>query len=375
MIRVLVLGVNPFEDLPGYQLLSLLKSSGRYEIIAADDSIPALKILSVTGTRIQLLPHPSADPCLFTACVARLCQEHDVSVLLPGTDAHLYALATCLATEPQLALLCPTLNWLGSNRLLNKWDLQAWASRFARTPPRWTFDAEEDASLFAAKAMYPLMVKGLRKGALKCEDELEAVVARRTILRNPANQGPGGGAYAESFVEGEEHSLFLLTDGSGESLATLGFRKLASTQLGTTLAAQIDGEVPSEMQVPLLLSEISGPTVLELEWRRDLAAGQWLFEVNVRFPSWIGALGAYGLNVLERYMGCIRRDLTDDIDPVAAPPDGSIFYRLPQSGFLTMEAAFAVNVSDSHHLGARSSYGSPIPMLWKSTSPHQFRLK
>src|ERR1039457_4406519 len=115
MIRVLVLGVNPFEDLPGYQLLSLLKSSGRYEVIAGDDSIPALRILSVTGARIQALPHPSLDPHLFTTCVARLCEEHVVSILLPGADAHLYALAACLTAEPQLALLCPTLNWLASN--------------------------------------------------------------------------------------------------------------------------------------------------------------------------------------------------------------------------------------------------------------------
>ena len=60
MIRVLVLGVNPFEDLPGYQLLSLLKSSRRYEVTVADDSIPALRILSMTGTSIHELPHPTS---------------------------------------------------------------------------------------------------------------------------------------------------------------------------------------------------------------------------------------------------------------------------------------------------------------------------
>src|ERR1019366_189622 len=126
-------------------------------------------ILSKTGTRIQVLPHPSDDQHVFTASVARLCEEENVSILLPGTDAHLYALSTCLAEEPQLARLCPTLAWLASNNLRNKWDLQTWASRFARTPQRWTFDGEQDAFRFAEKSMYPLMVKGLRKGALKCD--------------------------------------------------------------------------------------------------------------------------------------------------------------------------------------------------------------
>ncbi len=375
MMRVLVLGVNPFEDLPGYQLLSLLQSSGRYEVIAADDSTPALKILSVMGTRIQALSHPSADPQLFTKRVARLCEEHDVRLLLPGTDAHLYALATCLADEPQLALLCPTLKWLASNSLLNKWDLQVWASRFARTPPRWRFDDEQDASLFAAKAMYPLMVKGLRKGAIKCDDELEAVVARRGILRNPANQGRDGGAYAESVVEGEEHSLFLLANGRGQCLALFGFRKLAITQLGTTLAAQVDAEIPSEMQLSRALSEISEPIALELEWRRDSAGRQWLFELNVRFPSWIGALGAYGLNLLEAYLTCIRRDSVKHSGSLVAPRDGSIFYRLPQSGFLALDTAFGIIGDNPYRVAGPSAYAPPMPLLWKSASPHQFRVK
>lgn len=374
MTCVLVLGVNPFEDLPGYQLFSLLKSSGRYKVIAVDDSIPALKILSGTGARIQLLPHPSADQNVFTAAVARLCEEENVSVLLPGTDAHLYALSTCLAEEPQLARLCPTLAWLASNNLHNKWDLQSWVSRFGPTPTRWRFEDEQDASGFAEKTMYPLMVKGLRKGALKCDDALEAVVARRTILRNPANQGQGGGVYVESFVEGEEHSYFMLTGPHGEGLANFAFRKLATTQLGTTLAGQVDQERPSGIQLPPLLSEIPGPIALELEWRKDNAGNQWLFEVNVRFPSWIGALGAYGLNLLEAHVNCVGHRPTRSAF-LSAPRDGSVFYRLPQSGFLPMEAAFSATGSISHPSATPDRYATPMPLLWKSSSPHEFRLK
>lgn len=374
MTRVLVLGVNPFEDLPGYQLLSLLKSSGRYEVVAVDDSIPALEILSRTGTRIHALPHPSTDPNLFTAGVAKLCEKEMIDILLPGTDAHLYALSSCLADGPQLADLCPTLAWLNSNRLHNKWDLQNWVSRFAPTPQRWMFESEEDASRFAESAMYPLMVKGLRKGAVKCSDPLEAVVARRGILRNPANQGPGGGVYAESFVEGEEHSYFMLAGPHGESLATFAFRKLATTQLGTTLAGQVDRERPSAMQLLPLSMEISGPIALELEWRKDQAGNQWLFEVNARFPSWIGALGAYGLGLLEAHIGCVQHDRAQS-RPANAPSDGSIFYRLPQSGFLPMEAVFRATGDASQVSTVPPRYATPMPLLWRSASPHEFRLK
>jgi hypothetical protein len=371
--RVLILGVNPFEDLPGYQLLGLLKSTGRYDIIAADDSIPALKILSMTGTRIHQLPHPSSDPHRFTNLVARLCQEQKVRIILPGTDAHLYALAACLVDEPQLALLCPTLAWLAAKELRNKWDLQAWASRFAITPSRWTFDNEGDAVAFTARAMYPLMVKGRRKGAMKCDDELEAVVARRAILRNPANDGEGGGVYAEAFVEGEEHSLLLLTDGRGRFIRTIGFHKLASTQLGTTLAAQVDGDLPSEVNLDALSSEVSVPGVLELEWRKDATGNQWLFEINARFPSWIGALGKFGLTLLEGHMNCVLGRSAQGASFTGAPDVGSIFYRLPQSGFLPMEAVFGPPTSPR----AAGLFAScrPVPLLWKAASPHQFRMK
>lgn len=374
MTRVLVLGVNPFEDLPGYQLLSLLKSTGRYEVVAVDDSVPALEILSRTGTQIHALPHPSADPNLFTAGVAKLCEEEKIDVLLPGTDAHLYALSSCLADRPQLADLCPTLAWLDSNRLRNKWDLQNWVSLFAPTPQRWMFESEEDASRFAERAIYPLMVKGLRKGAVKCSDALEAVVARRGILRNPANQGPGGGAYVESFVEGEEHSYFMLAGYHGESFATFAFRKLATTQLGTTLAGQVDRESPSAMKLLPLSMEISSPIALELEWRKDHEGNQWLFEVNARFPSWIGALGAYGLNLLEAHVSCVRNHRTYN-GLLNAPLEGSIFYRLPQSGFLPMEAVFRATEAASKISAVLPRYATSMPLLWRSASPHEFRLK
>ena len=142
-------------------------------------------------------------------------------------------------------------------------------------------------------------------------DELEAVVGRRAILRNPANQGPGGGAYAEAVVDGEEHSLFLLAGARGERLKTFSFTKLAVTQLGTTLAARVDHELPPDIDVDGILGELTGPTVLELEWRKDSAGNQWLFEINVRFPSWIGALGQYGLGLVEDYMNRVLENERD----------------------------------------------------------------
>jgi hypothetical protein len=371
MIRILILGVNPFEDLPGFQLLGLLRSRGKFELIAADDSAPALNILSLMGAHVELLPQPTHDPLAFTRLVAGLCDRHDVSVLLPGTDAHLYALASCLSEEPQLGLLCPTLEWLAARRLMNKWDLQSWASRFANTPSRWSFDTEAEATAFAERAMYPLMIKGLRKGAIRADDSVEAVVSRRALLRNPVNQGPGGGTYCETFVDGAERSFLLLSDGAGRRLASFGLRKLAATQLGTTVAAEVDDTPPQDLNTDAVIAEVSSPIVFELEWRQDHAGRQWLFEINVRFPSWVGALGDYGAQLVEAHVLAVRGDC-DNAAQLCPPPNGSVFYRLPQSGFLNVEAAFGPSRTSARR---NISTGTQNPLLWKSASPHQFRVK
>jgi biotin carboxylase len=236
------------------------------------------------------------------------------------------------------------------------------------------FENEQEASRFEEKNMYPLMVKGLRKGAIKCDDAHEAIAARRAMLRNPANQGQGGGVYVESFIEGEEHSYFILTGSHGESIATFTFLKLATTQLGTTLAGQVDQERPSAIQPLSLSAEICGPLALELEWRKDQAGNQWLFEVNARFPSWIGALGAYGLNFLEAHINCVVHRPTPPVFS-NAPREGSIFYRLPQSGFLPMETVFSSARNISHNSTLLTRYTAQLPLLWKSCSPHEFRMK
>jgi hypothetical protein len=374
MPRILILGVNPFEDLPGYQLLSLLYSSDEYEIVAADDSAVALAILRGTGTTIEVLPHPSQDPHLFTALVARLCREKAIDVLLPGTDSHLYALATCIADQPQLASLCPSLRWLHDRSLLTKTNLQDWAGRAGKTPQRWPFPFEKDAYRFTAESKYPIMVKGQRKGAVKCDDDLEAVVARRAILRNPANQGPGGGVYAEAFVDGEEHSLLLLADARGDRLTTFGFRKLATTQLGTTVAAQVSRELPQGINLDAIFADLSAPTVLELEWRKDASGSEWLFEVNVRFPSWIGAVGAYGVSLLKDYIRSVLKQGVSDRRAAIAPHEGAIFYRLPQSGFLPLETAFTTRPAQ-RPLVVTPTRGPRFSPVWRSASPHPFRVK
>ncbi|HTD38673.1 MAG TPA: hypothetical protein VK669_14270 [Candidatus Limnocylindrales bacterium] len=369
MARVLVLGVNPFEDLPGYQLLGLLKR-GEHEVVAADDSSVAIAILKRLGTRIEMLPHPSEDPQMFTALVGALCREHRIDVLLPGTDAHLYALASCLGDDPDLALRCPSLTWLHAASLFTKPMLQSWLTKAGATPERWTFDDEDDASRFADESRYPIVVKGFRKGAVKCDDPLEATVARRAILRNPANQGPGGGVYAEAFIDGEEHSLFVLCGAHGERLVTFGFRKLATTQLGTTVAAVVEDSPPSGTMLEALLADVTGPTAFEIEWRRDGAAREWLFEVNVRFPSWIGSLAAYGSAVLEDYIQRVLDPGAAARSSLPAPINGTIFYRVPQSGFLSVEETFG-----SPPFGKAQGAASTGKMLWRSTAPHMFRAK
>jgi hypothetical protein len=370
MARILILGVNPFEDLPGYQLFSLARSGGRHHIVAVDDSAAAVNILQRIGAEIEPLPHPSGDTRAFAAAIAALCTEREIEVILPGTDAHLYSLVEHVAAFPELAAKCPIVGWLAAKGLSDKPRLQRWIDPFARTPQHWPFDDEGDALRFRDESRYPIMVKGIRKGAVRCDDDLEAIVARRAILRNPANQGDCRGVYAESVIDGQEHSLLILADTGGECIATLTFTKLAITQLGTTVAARVDEHIGFDLDIATMLAELPGPAAFELEWRTDSSGHAWVFEVNVRFPSWIGAVGRYGSLFLESYIDRVVSRAGRAARRLAGPPEGTVFYRLPQSGFLPLEAAFHGPVN-----GGRARYGPPLRPLWRSGAPHQFYVK
>jgi hypothetical protein len=371
MVKVLVLGVNPFEDLPGYQLFSMLRKTGSYVVVGADDSDVARRILSRTNAALEWMPQPSGDERAFALHVARLCEQYDIDILLPGTDAALHALAHAISDVPQIAPRCPSLSWLAEQDLTNKVSLQLWAERFCRVPRRW--DAgEEDSVDGQLSDGFAVMVKGLRKGAVKCDDRVERIAAERELLRNPANAGHGGGIYYEQCIEGEEHSLLLVVD-ARRALHTFGFRKLAVTKLGTTLAGEVNDELPSDFDVGALVSSLPCQAVVELEWRKDTHGRQWLFEINARFPSWIGALGDFGSSMLEDYISTVRGETRSIFMRCNPPRNGQLFYRLPQSGFLPMQEVFADVGQLRKTPMSRASYQPAL--LWRATSPHQFRLK
>ncbi|HEX3681881.1 MAG TPA: hypothetical protein VHU83_05010 [Bryobacteraceae bacterium] len=372
MNNILILGVNPFEDAPGYQLFSLLKSSERYNVVAGDDSDAALRILRLTGADIAAVPQPGGDISGFAAAVVRLCEERSIDVLLPGSDSYVYGLAQSILAAPQLTRLCPYLGWVASNTLRDKWDIQEWVTRHAITPPRWRFDNESDACGFGEQGLYPLMVKGPRKGAAKCNDAIEAVAARRTLSSYPANAGAR--PYAESVIEGEEHSFFVLLGDGGKQIAQFAFRKLAATQMGTTVAGQVDSEPPSCLDLTSLISSIRTPIPIEIEWRKDASGAQCVFEVNLRFPSWVGSLGVFGLSLVEAYIHSVQQG-NQGHGELLAPMEGTIFYRLPQSGFLPLNQVFTSNDGDQKWPASVRERPGKLPLLWKSASPHLFQSK
>jgi hypothetical protein len=372
MNNILILGVNPFEDAPGYQLFSLLKSTGKHNVIAADDSDPALRILSLTGADIAAIPQPGLDVEAFMGAVVRLCEQHSIDVLLPGSDAYVCGLAQAALVAPQLARLCPYLSWVGNSGLTDKWAIQEWVSQHAITPARWRFDAEGDAHRFGENGLYPLMVKGPRKGAAKCNDAIEAVAARRTLSAYLANVGAR--LYAESVIEGEEHSFFVLLGSNGRHIAQFAFRKLAATQMGTTVAAQVDYEIPRCLELASLTDSLRVPLPIEFEWRKDNAGTEWIFEVNLRFPSWVGALGHFGVALVDAYIQSVQQPSWEH-GRLPIPTAGSIFYRLPESGFLPLKQVFAATADDEHWPAFIRERPSQRALLWKSASPHQFQAK
>ena len=99
---------------------------------------------------------------------------------------------------------------------------------------------------------------------------------------------------------------------------------------------------------------------VELEFR-EYDESMAAFEVNLRFPSWIGALGSYGR---ELFAASLQRQAGAEVRVLAPPPEqGRVIYRLPQSGFLAPEETFLPTLRNRQSL------------LWPWASPHRFRVK
>lgn len=356
--EILITGVSPFEDLPGYQYYSLLLNDSRFNVVLADDNDPALTILRTTGTKIHRLAHPGTNRDQFLSEVTSIAQQLETRLIVPGTDSHLFALADASTHHSWLRSCCPPAAWLADRGIKDKCHLQQWISDFLPIPKFVRSSAQDIRGKMNGLGQLPIMVKGLHKGAVKCEaiDDLES--ATRAVLRNPANAIHGEQIYLEECIEGEEHCLLVLRNNSRHPW-TVGLRKLATTQTGTTLAAVVEHNSLSSSIVEDIANQLSPGMAIELEWRGS-GENSKVFEVNCRFPSWIGALGKYGHDLLVASL-----DLQVGSAPAAlcaSPESGSVIYRLPQSGFLSPDVAF-------YH--ARN----PTPLLWASASPHQFLVK
>jgi len=355
---VLITAVSPFEDLPGYQYYSLLLNDPRYKIDIADDNDSALTILRTTGAQIHRLTHPGADRDRFLSEVSSIARGLNSRLIIPGADAHLFALAAAARHDSWLRDRCPSAAWLADRGIEDKCHLQEWIGGFLPVPKYRRSSLGELNSELDSSHHFPIMIKGMHKGAAKCESRDELTSAARAILRNPANGNNGERLYLEECIEGEEHCLLLLNVGS-DFPWTIGLRKLATTQTGTTLAAIVEHGLFDRAIVERIARELIPGMAIELEWR---GAGNKarIFEVNMRFPSWIGALGSFGHSMLtastELFMG------RTPTAPCSRPEPASVIYRLPQSGYLSPEVAF-------------NPVRSTPSLLWPSASPHQFLVK
>src|SRR4051812_33790885 len=70
-------------------------------------------------------------------------------------------------------------------------------------------------------------------------------------------------------------------------------RKIAATRSGTTMVGEIVRIDAEALDTCGVEAELASGMAVEIEWREG-ACGPVVFEVNLRFPSWVGALGPYG---------------------------------------------------------------------------------
>lgn len=349
--RILVTQVNPFEDVPGYQLLSLLSGEPDIIVDACDDSPVAVDILAGAGYVTSALAHPYRDPQLFESQIRTILDAEQYHAVFRGSDAHLFAMAEIFARSAEVRAACPTLDWLVAHGLKSKWDLQDWAAAHLPTPRRWLNAEDVPGQLRDARRV---VVKGSLKECRLIEEWSEVPTLVRQLSGNPANLGPGGRAYFEERLEGSEFCLLLAK--TALSVESVMLRKLAATQSGTTMVGQLLDLQQCPFDIAGLQDGMRPGMVLEIEWMAG-PAGPIVFEVNPRFPSWVGALGAYGTALVKQAIGAIRGIPSPSRAP--RPASGTKLLRLPHSGAL----------------GGAQATARERGLLWDPAGPHRFIVK
>jgi carbamoyl-phosphate synthase large subunit len=163
---------------------------------------------------------------------------------------------------------------------------------------------------FAAKIGYPLYLKG-------CHYEAHLVHSPQELFYvfNRLMGTWGAPVLAQEMTLGEEYDVVGIGDGKGNVVGWSSIRKMLRTKTGKGFAGMVVSDPALDDLTRRIVGELRWNGPFELEFIKAAGQPHKLFEMNPRFPAWVGFPSQVGCNLpaqlLERILDVKHTPLSE----------------------------------------------------------------
>ncbi|MDP2332663.1 MAG: hypothetical protein Q8M19_18390 [Reyranella sp.] len=266
-----------------------------------------------------LVPYPKAGPEALLDRLDTIAKKDPIDVVIPCLDSEL---PNFIKIRPELikrGIRCavPTAQAFAQR---SKENLQALCRRIDVPTPQ-TRASNDPAKLasFVAKIGYPAFLKGRFYEAHLVHSPQELYHVFNELMTVW-----GGPVLAQEMTRGEEYNVAGIGDGKGAIVGSCSIRKMLRTRTGKGFAGVVVADPALNDLASRIVDALRWNGPFELEFVKAAGGRHMLFEMNPRFPAWIGFPSQVGYNLPARLL---ERLLEVSPSPLRDCVPGQMFVR------------------------------------------------
>lgn len=257
-----------------------------------------------------LVPYPKAGHKALLDRLDAIARKDPIDVVIPCLDSELPNFIKIRSELVKRGIKCamPTAQAFAQR---SKENLQALCRRIDVPTPQ-TRASSDPAKLasFVAKIGYPAFLKGRYYEAHLVHSPQELYYVFNELMT-----AWGGPVLAQEMTRGEEYNVAGIGDGKGAILGSSSIRKMLRTKTGKGFAGVVVADPALNDLASRLIDVLRWNGPFELEFVKAAGRPHMLFEMNPRFPAWIGFPSQVGCNLparlLERLLEVSQSPLRD----------------------------------------------------------------
>ncbi|MFQ5519771.1 MAG: ATP-grasp domain-containing protein [Candidatus Methylomirabilia bacterium] len=264
-----------------------------------------------------LVPYPQAGARALLDRFRALVNRHPLHVVIPTVDTEL----------PHYVTLRAALGRLGIQTALpTAWALRAREKRRlpalgrcagVAVPETLVLRSGEAVRRASTLCRYPQVLKGAQVDSAVVRTDEEFRVAAAELATKW-----GYPLASQPLIPGEEYDVAAVAH-RGQLIGLAVMKKLSVTNKGTAWAGVTVEEPSLVEETRRLVRALRWDGAIEAEFIRTAAGRAYCFEINPRFPSWVGLAAEAGANLPA---ALLRLVLGEHVEPVRARP-GRLFTR------------------------------------------------